>query len=94
MDWCRRTAHGWQIAVHAQPGAKKSGIAGLHGDRLKVRIAAPAIEGRANEALVDYLAGLLGVPRSKVRVAKGELSREKLVMVEDERADVPALATR
>jgi uncharacterized protein (TIGR00251 family) len=58
-------------------------VAGLHGGRLKVRIAAPAVDGRANDALERYLAETLGVPRSAVRVVKGERSRDKIVAVDD-----------
>jgi uncharacterized protein (TIGR00251 family) len=56
-------------------------VAGLHGDRLKIRIAAPALDGRANEALVALVAEALGVPKRSVRVAAGERSRDKLITV-------------
>jgi hypothetical protein len=79
--WARRTADGWSLALHVQPGAKRAGVAGLHGDRLKVRIAAPALDGRANEALVAFVAEKLGVPRARIAVARGERSRDKLVAV-------------
>jgi hypothetical protein len=79
--WARRTADGWTFAVHVQPGAKRSAVAGLHGDRLKIRIAAPALDGRANEALVEFVAATLDVPRRSVRVATGERARDKLVAV-------------
>ena len=79
--WARRTAEGWTLAVHAQPGAKRSEVAGVHGDRLKIRIAAPALDGRANEALTAFVAGRLGIPKNRVTVAKGAQSREKLVAV-------------
>lgn len=80
--WYRASGAGWLIDVHAQPGAKRSEISGLHGERLKVRIAAPAVDGRANEALERYLAECLGVPRSAVRVVKGDRSRDKRVAVD------------
>lgn len=83
MSWFNKTATGYVLAVHAQPGAKRSGIAGLHGERLKIRVAAPPLDGRANEALEAFLAERLGVPRSKVRVLKGQQSRAKLVEVAD-----------
>jgi len=86
-DWYRKTAEGWLIAVHVQPGAKKSGAAGLHGGALKLRIAAPPVEGKANEALVAFVAGALGVPRRAVSVVKGASSREKLLLVADASAD-------
>jgi uncharacterized protein (TIGR00251 family) len=82
--WARRTADGWALALHVQPGAKRSAAAGLHGERLKLRIAAPAVDGRANDALIAFVAATLGVPKARVAVAKGERSREKLVVVTGE----------
>jgi uncharacterized protein (TIGR00251 family) len=79
--WARHAAGGWTLAVHVQPGAKRSAVAGLHGERLKIRIAAPALDGRANEALVAFVAGRLGVPKRIVSVVSGERSRDKLVAV-------------
>ena len=67
--------------MHVQPGARRSEVAGLHGDRLKIRIAAPALDGRANAALVAFIAGELRIPRARVAVVKGERSREKLLAV-------------
>lgn len=69
------------ISVHAQPGAKRTEVAGLHGDALKVRVAAPAIEDRANEALVAFVSERLGVAKRDVRIASGEKSRAKRVEV-------------
>jgi uncharacterized protein (TIGR00251 family) len=79
--WCRRTAGGWTLAIHVQPGARRSEVAGLHGERLKVRIAAPALDGRANDALVAFVAERLGLPRARVAVVGGERARAKLVAV-------------
>lgn len=70
--------------MHVQPGAKRSQTAGLHGERLKLRIAAPALDGRANDALIVFVANKLGVPKARVAVASGERSREKLVVVNGE----------
>ena len=67
--------------MHVQPGARRSEVAGLHGDRLKVRIGAPALDGRANAALVAFVADELGIPRARVAVVRGERSREKLLAV-------------
>ena len=85
--WYRKTGDGWLIAVHAQSGAKRSAVAGLHGEALKIRIAAPAVEGKANAALTAFVAAALGVPRRMVRIVKGESSREKLLLVADPAAD-------
>ena len=82
--WARRTAAGWALALHVQPGAKRSAAAGLHGERLKLRIAAPAVDGRANDALVAFVAERLGVPKACVAVARGERSRDKLLVVSAE----------
>ncbi|HEY9380873.1 MAG TPA: DUF167 domain-containing protein [Burkholderiales bacterium] len=87
MTWFSKTATGYVVAVHAQPGAKRSEISGLHGGRLKVRIAAPPLEGRANEALIDFLAQRLGLSRSKLRVLKGLQGRTKLVEIADTEID-------
>lgn len=72
---------GVRIAVHAQPGAKKTEVAGIHGDALKVRVHAPPIEGRANDELIRFLADALGVPRSKVTLFRGDKSRSKVFEV-------------
>jgi hypothetical protein len=85
--WYRKTKEGWLISVHAQPGAKKSAVAGLHGDALKLRIAAPPMEGRANEALTAFVAKALGLPRRAVSIVKGESSREKLLLIANTAAD-------
>ena len=79
--WLTRTPTGWTIAVHVQPGAKRTAVAGVHGERLKIRISAPPVEGRANAAIVAFIAEQLGVPRAQVSVARGERSRDKLIAV-------------
>jgi uncharacterized protein (TIGR00251 family) len=71
----------WSIRIHAMPGAARSGSAGIHDGALKVRIAAPPLEGRANEALRAWIAGRLEVPRSAVEIAQGESGRRKRVRV-------------
>ncbi len=65
------------FSVRVQPRASKDEIAGEMGGALKVRLRAPAVEGRANEALVEFLAQLLKTPRSAVRILGGERSRTK-----------------
>jgi uncharacterized protein (TIGR00251 family) len=70
------------LELHVQPGAKRSEFAGKHGERLKVRLAAPAHEGRANDALVEFLAGYYRVPRRNVTIVSGLRSRQKRVVIE------------
>jgi uncharacterized protein (TIGR00251 family) len=82
MTWHTRAADGALVLrIHVQPGAKRTEVAGLHGDALKVRVAAPASEDRANEALVAFIAEALGVARRDVAIASGGHSREKRVEV-------------
>lgn len=68
--------------MHVQPRASRTELAGQYGDALKVRLAAPPVGGAANEALVRFLAELLEVPRSAVRLERGAAGRSKLVAVQ------------
>ncbi len=72
---------GSRLRIHVQPGAGCTQVVGAHGDALKVRVAAPAVEGAANAALIEYLADTLKLPRREVTIAQGEKSRRKLVYV-------------
>jgi len=71
-----------RVVVHVQPRARRTEVAGLHGDAVKVRLAAPPVDGAANEELVRFVAESLGVPRAAVRVAAGATSRRKTLEVE------------
>jgi uncharacterized protein (TIGR00251 family) len=70
-----------RISVRVQPRASRNGIAGLHGDALRIRVHAPPVDGAANEAVVEVLAAALGVPRGAVRVVAGAASRTKVVEI-------------
>jgi uncharacterized protein (TIGR00251 family) len=65
------------VRIHVQPGAGRSAVVGRHGDALKVRVAAPPVEGRANEAARSLLAEVLAVPEADVELASGQSSRAK-----------------
>lgn len=69
------------LVVHAQPGAKQSAFAGLYGDALKVRLAAPAQDGRANHELRRFLAETFAVSLSAVVLLSGETSRRKRLRI-------------
>ena len=69
------------LEVHVQPGAKRTERAGTHGGRIKIRLAAPPIDGKANEALVEFLAGEYGVPKRNVTIESGLSSRQKRVSI-------------
>ena len=80
--WCRQQADGsYLLTLHIQPGAKKTEIVGEHGDALKVRRAAPPVDGKANAALLAYLADKLAIPRHQLSLKSGETSRRKVVVV-------------
>lgn len=80
-SWHRKEGDALVLTLHVQPGAKRSEISGLHGDALKVRLAAPPIEGRANEALLRYVAELFAVPLRNVELLRGAQSRHKMVKI-------------
>jgi uncharacterized protein (TIGR00251 family) len=75
----------FQVKVH--PRAKRDAIVGELGDALKVALKAPPVEGRANEACIEFFANLLKVPRSSVTIASGASSRNKVVRVTGVTAD-------
>lgn len=70
------------LELHVQPGASRTEFAGRHGERLKVRLAARALDGKANEALVAFLAEHYKVPKRNVRIASGLKSRQKRVIID------------
>ena len=72
---------GVTFAVKVHPRAKKDAINGELGDALKVSLTAPPIDGRANEACIEFFAKLLKVPRSSVTIASGQTSRNKVIRV-------------
>jgi uncharacterized protein (TIGR00251 family) len=84
---------GIRFAVHVQPRASKTEIAGLHGAALKVRLHSPPMDGAANEELIYFLAKMLHVTRRSVRIVHGHSSRSKTIEVDGaSAASVEALA--
>jgi uncharacterized protein len=69
------------LELHVQPGASRTEFAGKHGERIKVRVAGRAIEGKANEALIEFLARHFRVPRRNVRILSGLKSRRKRIEI-------------
>ena len=69
------------INLHVQPNARSTEVAGTHGEALKVRVAAPPLDDRANQLLIDFLGKILGVPGSRIRISRGGRSRRKLVEI-------------
>lgn len=81
MTWASATPTGVRLQLHIQPRAARTEVAGLHGDALKIRLAAPPVDGAANEALVRWLVHTLDVPAHAVVLTGGLGSRRKSVLV-------------
>lgn len=79
--WVRRDGDAWLLDIYVQPGARKTQIVGVHGGRLKLKIAAPPVDNKANMHLLDWLAARLRVAKSAVRLVRGETARQKTVAV-------------
>ncbi|SBT05760.1 conserved hypothetical protein [Candidatus Accumulibacter aalborgensis] len=87
VDWLREAGAAITLTLHVQPGAKRSEVAGVHGDALKIRLAAPPINGRANAALLEFVAQRLDLARSAVELKSGQTSRRKVLLVAGAPAD-------
>jgi len=85
--WYRRNGETIILTLHVQPGSAHSGIAGIHGEALKIRLAAPPVEGRANEALQKFIADLFAVPQRHVKLIQGAQSRRKIVAISGSKID-------
>jgi uncharacterized protein (TIGR00251 family) len=75
------TAKGVTFAVKVQPRARKNAITGAIGNALKLALTAPPVEGKANQAVIEFFAEFFEIPRSSVSIASGETSRNKLIRV-------------
>ncbi len=97
MSWYVRAAgDGVTFKVRVVPRAGRNELAGVQGDAIRIRLAAPPVEGAANEACLAFLAEILGVPKGRVAIVSGAKSREKIIKVTgmDEAALRAALAVR
>ena len=91
MTWLLADGKGVTLRLHIQPGAKKTEVAGPHGEALKIRLAAPPVDGKANACLIALLAERLGVAKASISLVSGDTSRAKRVRV-DGVAAAPAKA--
>jgi uncharacterized protein (TIGR00251 family) len=71
-----------RISIYVQPRASKTMVAGMHDGCMKVRLAAPPVDGAANAALIEFVAERLGLAKSRVRIVSGQTSRRKIVEVD------------
>ncbi len=94
MNWYQIGRDGVSLQVQVQPGAKRTEVAGLLGDCIKVRLVSPPVDGKANECLVRFLAQRLGVKKSQVTITRGLSSRRKTVLVEAVKFEAAALLGR
>ncbi len=90
LPWLREMADGVVLSVHVQPNARKTEFVGPHGDAMKLRLAAPPVDGKANAALCAFVATYCGVAKSRVSLISGESARAKRVRIDD--PDAAALA--
>ncbi len=90
MGWFRWDGDDLLLDCHLQPKASKDEFAGLHGERLKIRLTAPPVEGKANAHLLAFLGQAFGVAKSLVSLEGGELNRQKRVRIRTPRT-LPAL---
>ena len=79
--WLSRTKTGIRIAVQVSPNARKSEIVSSEGDALRIKLQAPPVDGKANDALVQFLAKKLEVPRKQVTITHGQTNRRKLLEI-------------
>lgn len=82
-DWLHTDGTGVILNLHIQPGAKKSEVVGPHGDALKIRLAAPPVDGKANAALLAFIAAKVSAGRTAVELLSGQSSRAKRVRIAD-----------
>jgi uncharacterized protein (TIGR00251 family) len=81
VEFTRETPEGCSLSVRLHPGAKKNAITGLHDGAVKIALNTPPVDGKANEALIGFLAERLGVPRAKIALVAGQTSRSKTLRV-------------
>lgn len=82
-DWYQIKDDRLTLTVQVQPGAKRTEVIGLHGDAVKIRVAAAAVEGQANARLLDFLRKAFKVPASQISLKHGEHARRKVVEIHD-----------
>ncbi len=79
--WIRAQPPGALLRLHVQPRARRTELAGPYGERLKLRVAAPPVDGKANAAIIDFLATRLAIPRHGLAIEHGDQGRDKTLFV-------------
>ncbi len=75
------TAAGLRVRLHVTPRAKRCELSGIHNGALKVKVIAPPVDDAANRAIIEFLSGLLHIPKSRLRIAAGLKSRDKVLQI-------------
>lgn len=92
--WFRWDGDDLLLSLHVQPGAKSDRVDGLHGDRLKIRLGAPPVDGKANARLLGFLAARFGVPQRAVTLVAGHTGRSKRVRISRPTRLLPGISPR
>jgi uncharacterized protein (TIGR00251 family) len=79
--FAKDVADGCTLSVRVHPGARKNGVTGVHAEAVKIALTAPPVDGKANEALIAFLADVLHLPRARVSLVAGATSRVKMVRI-------------
>lgn len=87
-DWCNAGSRGIRLAIQVIPNAKKSEVVGVLDGALKIRLQAEPIEGKANDALIRYLAALLGMPKSAIEIMHGHTGKRKVIEIDAGHLDI------
>jgi uncharacterized protein (TIGR00251 family) len=87
-EWLRESGASVTLTLHIQPGARTTEVTGIHGDALKIRLAAPPVDGKANAALIEFVAQRLGVAKSLLSLKSGHSARRKVLEVNVSVSDI------
>jgi len=79
--YARDVADGCKLAVRVHPGARKNSVTGIHADAVKIALTSPPVDGKANEALIAFLAAALRLPRARIAIVSGITSRAKTLRI-------------
>ena len=91
MNWAQKTKDGIVIKIHVVPNSSKTQIIGEHGDRLKIKIKAPPVDGKANEEVIDFLCEKLGIKKNQAELVAGQTSKSKNILLKIENIDLKKL---
>jgi hypothetical protein len=80
-SFAQDVADGCTLAVRVRPGARKNDVAGIHAGAVKISLTAPPVDGRANDALIEFVAEMLRIPRARIAILSGAASRMKVLRI-------------